>query len=95
MRTLNRRYRRKDRPTNVLSFHFDQSGPSPRHERLWGEVYLCPAVIRREARQGQIAYADRFRWLLQHGLIHLLGLDHVTPRQRTVWAKYEKMLTTS
>lgn len=77
MRTLNRRYRGKDKPTNVLSF------PAPLHPvmpgaepRPLGDVVICPAVLRREAReQGK---AERAHWahLVVHGTLHLAGYDH-------------------
>jgi probable rRNA maturation factor len=77
MRTLNRRYRGKDKPTNVLAF------PAPPHpvaegaEALpLGDVVICPVVLRREAReQGK---AERAHWahLVVHGTLHLAGYDH-------------------
>lgn len=77
MRTLNRRYRGKDKSTNVLSFPA-QSHPVPRAaEGLpLGDVVICPAVLRREAReQGK---AERAHWahLVVHGALHLAGYDH-------------------
>lgn len=77
MRTLNRRYRGKDRPTNVLSFPvlpqpaMPAAGPLP-----LGDVVICPAVLRREAReQGK---TERAHWahLVVHGTLHLAGYDH-------------------
>jgi probable rRNA maturation factor len=77
MRSLNRRYRGKDKPTNVLSFPAQPhplaqgSGPAP-----LGDVVICPAVLRREAReQGK---AERAHWahLVVHGALHLAGYDH-------------------
>lgn len=77
MRSLNRRYRGKDKPTNVLSFpalpHAMAPGTGP---RPLGDVVICPAVLRREAReQGK---AERAHWahLVVHGALHLAGYDH-------------------
>lgn len=90
-RKLNKQYRRRDRPTNVLSFDY-------RHEKiqadypLEGEVLLCPAVIRREARTYEQTYRHRLRLLLEHGLIHLLGLDHASAAEQQRWERYEQQL---
>ena len=77
MRTLNRRYRGKDKPTNVLLFPPSRTrlsrGADP---RPLGDVVICPAVLRREAReQGK---AERAHWahLVVHGTLHLAGYDH-------------------
>jgi probable rRNA maturation factor len=76
MRTLNRRFRGKDKPTNVLSFPA-QPHPIARGATLpLGDVVICPAVLRREAReQGK---PERAHWahLVVHGALHLVGYDH-------------------
>jgi probable rRNA maturation factor len=73
-RRLNLHYRGKDSPTNVLSFPAGVSAAvSP---RPLGDVVICPAVLRREAReQGK---PERAHWahLLVHGVLHLVGYDH-------------------
>jgi probable rRNA maturation factor len=78
MRLLNRRYRGKDRPTNVLSF---PASPAPDvRPRPLGDVLICPAVLRREARaQGK---SEKAHWahLVVHGTLHLAGYDHEEPR---------------
>jgi probable rRNA maturation factor len=74
MRTLNRRYRGKDKPTNVLAFPAPASPGA--HPLPLGDVVICPTVLRREAReQGK---AERAHWahLVVHGALHLAGYDH-------------------
>jgi len=73
MRTLNRRYRGKDKPTNVLAF---PAPPAPGPVAPLGDVVICPTVLRREAReQGK---PERAHWahLVVHGALHLAGYDH-------------------
>ena len=70
-RALNRRHRRKDRPTNVLSFVYDDA-----HGATGGDIVLCAPVLRREAaRQGK-ALAAHCAHLVVHGMLHLQGYDH-------------------
>lgn len=68
IRALNRKYRHRDKVTDVLSFESDESD-------YLGEVVICyPEVIRR-GKESDV----RVEWmrLLIHGLLHLLGYDHV------------------
>lgn len=71
MRTLNRRYRRRDRPTDVLSF----SAKDP-----WGDIILAPAYIRSSARARRIPFREEFFRVSVHGLLHLFGFDHATKK---------------
>lgn len=76
MRTLNRRYRGKDQPTNVLAFPAVPQSLGQGEPKPLGDVVICPAVLRREARvQGK---AERAHWahLVVHGALHLVGFDH-------------------
>jgi probable rRNA maturation factor len=73
-RSLNARYRRKDRPTNVLSF--GGAGMSPQGLHYLGELVICAPVVAREARlQGKTPEAH-WAHMTVHGVLHLLGFDH-------------------
>ncbi|MGO1119425.1 rRNA maturation RNase YbeY [Rhodovibrionaceae bacterium A322] len=75
LQQLNRDYRQKDKPTNVLSFPADT--PSPEGEpELLGDVILSYSTCRREAEEQGKTLQDHFTHLLVHGLLHLLGFDH-------------------
>jgi probable rRNA maturation factor len=66
---LNRRFRKKDRPTDVLSF--------PSQERGYlGDVVIASGVAARQAREAGHSLATELRVLALHGLLHLLGYDH-------------------
>ena len=62
-RRLNRMYRKKNFPTNVLSFDT-------------GDIVLCHPVIAREARAQSKAVAAHYAHLVVHGVLHLRGYDH-------------------
>ena len=73
-RSLNARYRQKDRPTNVLSFGGAGQGPDGSH--YLGELVICAPVVAREARaQGKSAEAH-WAHMTVHGVLHLRGFDH-------------------
>jgi probable rRNA maturation factor len=74
MRRLNREFRGKDQPTNVLAFPAVATpGVTP---LPLGDVVVCPTVLRQEARtQGKRAEAH-WAHLIVHGTLHLLGYDH-------------------
>jgi len=71
---LNARYRRKRKPTNVLSFPFD--APPGTHSDLLGDVAICAPVVRREARAKRVAERAHWAHMVVHGIMHLRGYDH-------------------
>ena len=80
MRKLNREYRGKDVPTNVLAFPTEDSGAAGR-ARLLGDVVLAFETIQREAAERSRPLADHVSHLVVHGMLHLLGRDHETDVQ--------------
>ncbi len=78
-RQLNHTYRGKDKPTNVLSFHYDDAVPETASaETVLGDLVLCAEVVAEEARIQGKAPGDHWAHLVVHGCLHLLGLDHQT-----------------
>jgi probable rRNA maturation factor len=69
---LNRTFRRKDRPTDVLAF------PQSPASGLLGDVVLSIETARRQARSRRRPLLGELTMLLAHGLLHLLGYDHQT-----------------
>lgn len=80
MRVLNRDYRGKDKPTNVLSF---PAGDEDAVGRPWlmGDVVLALETIEREAATQSKPLADHLSHLTVHGVLHLLGHDHESETQ--------------
>ena len=97
MRVLNRRYRKKDRPTDVLAF--------PLHEKwgqatfrslspfLLGDVVISVPTARRQAAELGHGLREELRRLLVHGVLHLLSYDHERgPRDAALMARKEKAI---
>ena len=82
VRALNRRFRRKDKTTDVLSFPAEEppartrpGGPSGSAPHL-GDVVIAAGVARRQARDAGHSLQTELRVLALHGVLHLLGYDH-------------------
>lgn len=83
MRRLNRRWRRKSRPGDVLSF-----GSPPKERKtilatgrgMLGEIFICPAIARTEAKTSGIKFDQQLTRLLIHAILHLLGYTHASSR---------------
>ncbi len=77
IQTLNRLYRDKDKPTNVLSFPAgDIAGLPDDTPRSLGDVVVCAGVVVREAAEQGKPLEDHWAHMLVHGTLHLLGYDH-------------------
>ena len=88
VQTLNKQYRQKDKPTNVLSFPMVQADlldtidqNSDDGEVLLGDIVLAYGVCAREAGERNIPIADHATHLIVHGTLHLLGYDHLEERE--------------
>ena len=79
-RRLNRKYRKKDYPASVLSFRYGGE---------YGEIIICPALIRREAKATGRSYAYQMTWMVVHGIVHLAGVHH--ERSGKLAGKIEKL----
>jgi probable rRNA maturation factor len=73
-RRLNARYRGRDRATNVLSFPAARIPGAP--AQPLGDLVICPAVLRAEARLQGKSLRAHWAHLIVHGTLHLLGYDH-------------------
>lgn len=80
MQALNREYRDRDYPTNVLSFPFEQPPGVELPLRVLGDIVLCAQTVQREARAQGKPVASHWAHLTVHGVLHLLGMDHLDKR---------------
>jgi probable rRNA maturation factor len=82
---LNRRYRRRNKPTNVLAFP-----ATVRRAEGWrqlGDLVVCAAVVAAEAREQHKLRAAHWAHMIVHGSLHLIGYDH---EQRAAAEKMER-----
>jgi probable rRNA maturation factor len=87
-RTLNRVFRGKDRPTNVLTFVMSEE------PRLAGDLALCAPLIAREARAQGKSAAAHYAHLVVHGVLHLQGYDHGNEGDARVMERLETRIVT-
>lgn len=87
VRELNARFRRQDKPTNVLSF---PAPPNP--EDHLGDVALAYGVCAREAAEQGKPIAHHLQHLVAHGVLHLLGYDHEDDAQAEAMEGLERVV---
>jgi len=87
MRRLNLQYRKKNAPTDVLSF------PAPESNGLAGDIAISLDIARRSSEERNETWEDEVRILILHGLLHLAGYDH--EKDNGVMERNEQRLRTS
>lgn len=84
---LNKEFRKMDKPTNVLSFAsvddeaFDEMLASGAEVEL-GDVIVAFETMEREAKETDVSFCEHFCHLWAHGMLHILGYDHIEPEDR-------------
>ena len=73
IKELNRRYRKKDKATDVLSFLYDQGG----------EIVICPEKVKENAKKYGLSFKEELVQCLIHGMLHLSGYDHEKSERET------------
>ncbi len=76
MQTLNRDWRGKDKPTNVLSFPAFPVRPGDRLPPMLGDIAIAHETVEREAAEERKPLAHHLSHMVVHGMLHLLGHDH-------------------
>lgn len=88
MKTLNRHYRKSNRPTDVLSFEqedalsFERKPAAPPGLKVLGDIVISLETVERNSRGDRSLMRREVPLLFCHGLLHLLGHDHATARER-------------
>ena len=97
MQQYNKKFRNKDKPTDILSFPFYPDlqagqkieGQSEDQKNL-GDIILCPEFIKKDLERWNQSFEQRMKVLLVHGICHLLGYDHIKDEDYRVMEKKEK-----
>lgn len=74
---LNKTYRKQDKPTNVLAFPGDLPDEVMLDCAFLGDVIICPAILAEEAKALDIPEKNHWAHIIIHGVLHLLGYDHI------------------
>jgi probable rRNA maturation factor len=89
---LNRKHLGHSGATDVISFHFNRI---KRTDPVIGDVYICPAVARRNAADRKTGLRDEVTRLVIHGVLHVLGHDHPEDERREaspMWRRQEQLV---
>lgn len=100
IKKLNEQYRGVNKETDVLSFPLEEGEELISVERALGDVIICEPVLLEQAERLSAEPRDEFLTLLVHGVLHLLGYDHIDDadykkmkaKERSLKAKAEKLL---
>ena len=90
MQLLNKTYRNKDKPTNVLSFELPENFPVGDEKTLIGEIALCEEIIYEESKKYKKIFENRLKHMIIHGLLHLIGYDHQDVEETSKMERLEK-----
>lgn len=93
---LNEAYRGVEGPTDVLSFECDEPCPAPSDEPIAiGDVVIAPEVAARQASELGTTIEAELDLLLVHGILHLLGYDHIEDADAEVMQERERAILTA
>ncbi len=91
VQNLNKQFRGKDAPTNVLSFAADMQGVQPEgQEIILGDIIFSHQVIEAEAVEQGKSFVNHFTHMIIHGLLHLLGYDHIIEAEADIMEQIER-----
>lgn len=89
---LNRSYRHKNKPTDVLAFPMQEDASKLRDGDLLGDVIVSIETARKQAKERKMPLLDELTMLLAHGLLHLVGYDHQTDAEERVMVQKTREL---
>lgn len=89
---LNHHYRKKNKPTNVLAFPASYSQEVELDYPLLGDVIICPTVLEQESKALNRPLIQHWAHIVIHGVLHLLGYDHIEEEDAAVMQAIEIQL---
>lgn len=82
IKSINKKYRKIDKPTDVISFANRDNKEI--YVPLLGEIFICLSVAKKQAKLYKHSLNREIIFLFTHGLLHLLGFDHKTKKQEKI-----------
>ncbi len=90
IRKINKKFRKKNKPTNVLSFQvWPQASALPPTIIPAGDLVFAIETIEREAREARISFKHHLTHLMVHGFLHLFGYDHMNDEEAEIMEALE------
>lgn len=90
---INKQYRNIDRPTDVISFALeDEKKEIPKGKRILGDIYISIDKAREQAKEYKHSLTREICFLSVHGLLHLLGYDHMKEKDEKIMFKKQEMI---
>jgi probable rRNA maturation factor len=86
---LNDQYRKKNKPTNVLSFPFQAPDNLPLDDMFLGDVIICSSIVAKESKAQQKPLQAHWAHMVIHGTLHLLGYDHIEEKDALIMEPIE------
>lgn len=89
---LNTTYRKKDKPTNILSFPYEDEHTHEEDEesrQLLGDLAICASIVEKEAAEQNKLLEAHWAHMTIHGILHLLGFDHTNNEEAEIMESLE------
>lgn len=76
IKKLNKNFRKKNKPTDVLSFELKEVANKKNEKGYLGEIIICPEVVKENAEKYGVTVKQEMKRVFVHGIFHLLGYEH-------------------
>lgn len=92
IKNLNNIYRKKNKETDVLSFHYFESFDTLKQDEIAWEIILCEEIIKKQGLEYWLGSEKEFYKLLIHSILHILGFDHENENEYEIMKKIEEKI---
>jgi len=92
MASLNKKWRNKNKTTNVLAFPNNYSISLDKKLTYIGDILVSYGEVKRESINRNISFIDHLVHLIVHGVLHLCGYNHISDSDEKIMISYEKLI---
>ena len=92
IQNLNKNYRNKDAPTDVLSFHYFEDFSDLNQTDIAWEIVICENIMRNNAQEYKVPVLEEFYKIIIHATLHILGYDHENDKDHAEMKKLEEAI---